>query len=54
MHLDGVEGCIRDVEGQKKPVFLLNNPDIICNLSQVAHNYLMVGWYVDYGILFVR
>ncbi|KAF5458783.1 hypothetical protein F2P56_022789 [Juglans regia] len=37
---DGDEGCVRDVEGQKKP-FLLNNPYIICNPSQVAHNYLM-------------
>ncbi|KAG2712816.1 hypothetical protein I3843_04G135000 [Carya illinoinensis] len=37
---DRDEGCVGDVEGQKKP-FMLNNPDIISNPSQVAHNYLM-------------
>ncbi|KAF5481776.1 hypothetical protein F2P56_002404 [Juglans regia] len=39
---DGDGSCVkRIVEGQMKPVYLLNNPDIIINPSQISHHHSM-------------
>lgn len=35
------EGCVKGVEGQMKPVFYLNNQDMMFNPSQVGHSHAM-------------
>lgn len=37
------EICGKGVEGQMKPVYLLNNLDLMSNPSQVGYGNLMVG-----------
>lgn len=46
--MDSSEDTISDegVDGQMKPVLLLNNPDFVINPAQVGYSHPMVGWTV--------